>query len=274
MKKIFNPLRKRIGRGLLPPYPEASSHLQRVFYCHVPKCAGSSIASGIYDSLYRNHTVGRFGIDLEASQTGANCLELDMMKVREIVLSYELSIPANYFGAGHCYCRPQLVESFLHDWDFLTVLRNPVERWVSEFVYNTYKDLEWAKNKLSLEDYLCSPVGQETARKFLYYFSDYSGEIAQDTRRLVKQSIDNLSNFSVVGSLSHIEEWEEALFKKFQINKKTKSVNKSPQNELKNKILDSKELTGEIQRLCADDILIYEGFFDSVADGKGVYVRE
>jgi len=66
-------------------------------------------------------------------------LQVPLMWAREVYLSFHLADHQNIFGSGHGYCRPSVVGAFKEEWAFVIVLRNPIDRWISRYVYNTYK---------------------------------------------------------------------------------------------------------------------------------------
>ncbi len=169
LKKILNIMLK----GEVNQVP--ADQMSKVYFCHVPKCAGSAITSALYKGLYRGYRVSRFGIDLLASSRCADAVDFDMMDVRKVILAYNLSLSHNHFGAAHCFCPPNIIATFENTWNFVTILRDPVERWISEYVYNRYKnDTLWGKSNLDIEEYLRSYKGRKSGQSYLYYFSSIS----------------------------------------------------------------------------------------------------
>jgi len=65
-------------------------------------------------------------------------LQVPPMWAREIYLPFHLTDHQNVFGSGHGYYRPSVVEAFKEEWAFMTVLKNPIDRWISHYIY-TYK---------------------------------------------------------------------------------------------------------------------------------------
>ena len=79
-------------------------------------------------------------VSLGASRAAADLIGSEMMDLRETVLIYKLAERRVKFISGHIVCRPKTRSKFEQEWRFVTVLRDPVKRWVSEFVYNTVRD--------------------------------------------------------------------------------------------------------------------------------------
>jgi len=174
---------------------------KRIFFCHVPKCAGTSLSRAIARQAYPAYQavlIPNFSVRLEAAKDASTIFALPKVEARQIILCYHLALDRYKFGTGHVYCRPKLVDAYRKKWHFVTILRNPVDRWISEYAYNTFKASNWAKNELSLEDYIQSEKGRGTAESFLRYFSSIPYPYSGDPQLYVDEAIDNLSRFSVV----------------------------------------------------------------------------
>ena len=204
MNAIVRQFRSSIARRVAPrplPLKVSEDRYPRIHFCHVPKCAGIAVASSIWNKVYPDGVVDRFTIELKASQSAAQALGVTMMRAREIILAYHLANPQYFFGTAHSYCSPNLVDEFVTDWNFVTMLRNPIERWISEYVYLTYKaDDSWARNRMSLEEYLDSETAVFTGNSFLRYFSTFPDSTSGVTPRHVDEALETLSKFRVVGA--------------------------------------------------------------------------
>lgn len=236
--------------------------LPRIYFCHIPKCAGSSIASAIWEQIYSSAAVDGFGIEQVASQRASKALKISMMRTRETVLAYNLSIKSNYFGRGHSYCRPSLVEEFSNDWSFITILRHPVERWISEYVYNTHKHSSWVKNEVPLNEYLESKKGIATGQYLLRYFSNFSGDVHVNPSIYVDEALDNLSRFSVVGILDNLDEWVFRMNRCFGVSLDIPKVNVSPKNDVAGYIRSDAKVIKKIEKLCKYDLDLYHRYIE------------
>ena len=251
---IAGKVRRKFRRRL----NQMSGDAPRIFFCHVPKCAGVAITAQIWQSVFDGHNVSTFNVDLNGSLRASKLFSMDRMKVRELILAYNLAIPQNHFGTGHVSCRPDLVENFMDEWNFITILRNPVDRWISEYVYNTYKKSDWAKNTLSIEEYVESERGRITAISFVRYFSSMPENYAENLDEFVDEAIMNLGRFSVLGTVENLDRWCEKFRERY---KKTISIppkNISPNVEVAAKIRSNPSLMKKIQRLCEPDTRIYQ----------------
>ena len=241
---------------------EGGVAIPKIFFCHVPKCAGSSIVSAVWNQVYSGYSVAKFEIEQEPSKKSARVLDTSMMRARETILAYNLSMNRNYFGRGHCYCRPKLVREFGAEWDFVTILRNPVDRWISEYIYNTFKASSWARNDLQLSEYLESKKGYATGRYLIRYFSNYSNDHRTNPYDYVDEALENLSHFSVVGTLESLDIWEARMNQRYGVTLDIPKMNVSPRSQEAEKIKSNAKLMEKIQELCKYDMEIYRKYLE------------
>lgn len=233
----------------------------KICYSHVPKCAGVSVRRAIRKQCFKLHErllIDSFGVNLEASGRVSKITCRPMRDIREELLAYALSLPKYKFASGHIACRPRLVEEFHKTWNFVTVLRNPVDRWISEYIYNTYKTSSWAKNTLPIEEYVESEKGRASGMSYLLYFSNIPEEFVGNMQPYINEALDNLSRFPVVGIYEDMEnfvgQFELAFGKRLRIQQ----INVSPKSELKQRITEDKVLMDKIEELCEADRHVYQ----------------
>ena len=232
----------------------------RICYSHVPKCAGVAVSRSIAGQAFswrERKFVPNFSIDLRASSRAAAATSRSMMELREDLLAYALAQERYKFVSAHVGARPCLVEAFRDRWHFVTLLRNPVDRWISEFVYNTHKSSSWARNPLSIEDYLGTPAARTTATSFLRYFSNMPEEFEGEPEPYEDEAVANLSTFTVVGFLEEMDAFIGDFQKVFGTRLKIPRRNESPRSDLKERIRSEPGLMDGINNLCAVDTRIY-----------------
>jgi hypothetical protein len=235
----------------------------KIFFCHVPKCAGTALSQAIAQQAYPLHQVllvPRFSFDLEAVQSASTVCSLPKVDVRQVILSYNLASSKYRYGKGHVYCRPRLVDTYRNEWHFVTILRNPVDRWISEYTYNTYKSHHWAKNTLSLQDYIQSEKGKGTAESFLRYFSSIPYPYSGDPKVYIDEAIENLKRFSVIGTVERFDEWCKSFETVFGRKLTIPRINASPKKEVSEQIKNDAFVMDKVASLCDSDMQIYKYF--------------
>lgn len=253
---------KLIKRRLYFEPKSPDKELPKIFNCHIPKCAGTAISAEMLNRLYKGYNVGSFRIVPEATLNSANMFSINMMRAREIILSYNLSDPHNYFGTGHVACRPLFVKSFNNDWNFITILRNPINRWVSEYVYNTFKKDNWYKNTLPIDEYIKSESGKITGISFLRYFSTMPENYTEGFNEFIEEAINNLNQFSIVGIFEDLDSFSSMFSEQFNKKLYIKKKNESPNNQASDDIKSNKVIMKQIEQLCEPDIRIYNHFLN------------
>jgi hypothetical protein len=160
------------------------------------------------------------------------------------------------------------VDHFSHEWNFVTILRNPVERWISEYVYNTYKKEEWMKNLLPIEEYLESEAAILSGTTFLRYFSNIPSGYVGKVDRYVKETIANLERFSIVGDINNLDGWCKSFKARFDRKITIKRENASPNQKIADDIRSNDSLMNKITKLCEPDLAVYEKLGRQMATGE------
>ena len=244
------------------------SRYPKVFFCHIPKCAGVSLSNAIHASLYPTlfkATRLSSNIDLAGSKVSSELLDIDMTVAREVQLAFLLSDKYKKFITGHCPARPSIVSKFEHNWRFITVLRNPQKRFVSEFVYNKFKESTWGRHDENIENYLESNFAKHSATTYARYFSKFNDadQILKNKDEAIESSVKNLKKFSVVGTLENLNEWEEKFNSFFNTRISIENRNSSPNKELSQELYNNERITKKIEALNIVDNAIYEAVRDN-----------
>ncbi|AGP84009.1 sulfotransferase family 2 domain-containing protein [Alteromonas mediterranea] len=245
------------------------SRYPKVFFCHIPKCAGVSLSNAIHSSLYPalfKATRLSSNIDLQGSKVSSELLDIDMTVAREVQLTFFLSDKYKKFITGHCPARPSIVSKFEDNWRFITVLRDPHKRFVSEFVYNKFKESDWGRHEEDIESYLESKFAKHSATTYARYFSKFHDvdQILQNKDEAIESSIKNLKKFSVVGTLENLSEWETKFNSFFETKIRIANKNSSPNKELSQELYKDERITKKIEELNIVDNAIYEAVRDNI----------
>lgn len=232
----------------------------KICFCHVPKCAGTALVAALqnYYSPLDRLLFPNFYMNLAASGEAAEATSEAMTQVRENVLAYALATGRYKYAGGHVPCRPKLVATFRDRWNFITVLRDPVERWLSGYVYDRYKTESWSKTGMEIEEYLRSDAGVVSGRAYLWYFSNMPDDASvRDFEPYVEEAVENLQQFALVGAMENMAALAEGFGRVFGKPLKISSVNRSPNPGGKQDIRQNTALMEHIREVCRPDMVLY-----------------
>ena len=217
---------------------------QKIIFVHVPKCGGTSL-----DALIKKKIrINRFRVDASASFKTAERIDEEVEGVRNVLLNYAVFQGYKYI-TGHCYMHNP--EQF-GEYKIVTVLRDPVLRFVSHYLYNRYKTHS-AHDTINLDfkDFINSDLAKSYGDLYCRYFS---------ANRTVADSISTLKKFSYVGILENLTPVTSYISEELNVRGKIKKQNRNPTKSNK----ESQEILAkykeEILKLCCDDIEIYNHF--------------
>ena len=172
--------------------------------------------------------MGFCGLNARAASSVSDYLQLDSYDYRRTLLAYELEKDTSPFVYGHFPFSIKVFDQHQNQWDFVTLLRNPIDRWYSEYFYNRYKSFEYAKTELDVEAYLEAPEGLAKTMAFLNFFVERDNILLAPTQSEVETAIQNLSRFTVVGTLENLEGFSQQIKDKLGRKPVFFRTNKSP----------------------------------------------
>lgn len=141
MKFRINPLIRRAAGKSLRTLDRMFTVQQRVAFIHIPKCAGKSVAAAIHNAM---GSLLEPWINSRHARLAVNSVLPDNVKsenveatalYRNYLLAYFLHSGRKLIY-GHLPVSRQLVEAFKKEVAFVTVLRDPVARWKSNYIYD------------------------------------------------------------------------------------------------------------------------------------------
>ncbi|MDH3707215.1 MAG: sulfotransferase family protein, partial [Acidimicrobiia bacterium] len=114
--------------------------MKPVVFFHVMKCGGTSVRAGLAQGIADDPTgPDVFELDGQVALEAAGGRHPDNWRFRDSLLLYVLLAGEPKLVQGHFRYRDRYVE-YLDRCSFVTVLRNPVDRFISLYRYRRYKD--------------------------------------------------------------------------------------------------------------------------------------
>jgi hypothetical protein len=255
-----------------------------IAFHHVPKCGGSSLSrafrlrflfsqvkieeSAAYPAgCYLSGQSPPVG---DSSAPATPEAERELQRFKGALFAYLLADDVKYVQ-GHVHFDRRLYEAYRHSHRFVTLLRDPVERYLSQYYYDFGRN---NRNRIDvpLETFVDTPRGIATGRVFLNYFGETHREGLTEARH-VDRAKANLELFTVTGLLDELDVFAEQVRHRLGVKLRIGHVNKG--HRRRQPISD--ELRGRIRERCAVDIEIYAHARlqrELTGSGQGVLVEE
>jgi hypothetical protein len=179
--------------------------------------------------------------------------------IRTDLLNYHLALPGPNCLVGHYRLSRETIEKYKNEWDFITVIRNPVDRWYSHYFYNKNTDSIFNID-MELDEFV------ETERALSLgseYVSVITGE--RDLNKLrsqeyIEETISILKYFSVVGSLENLEKFGNDFRKKFGKSLHISHLNITPKEKKRGWENIPDVIHKKVIQICHPDIEVYKSF--------------
>ncbi len=252
-------LLRRAYRTLRPAAAQVEQprpDLPRLFFLHVPKCGGTSVDKALR-RVYQGAGYRTEHLDPFASLKAAELANIRMRPCRDHLLYYHMAQKNMRYLGGH-FSYSDTARAAFADWRYVTLLREPVTRWLSGYFYNKYKQGDHFRVATSLDTYLDSRQALVAGRLYAAKLtSDLPIEEA-GTDEAIEQAIANLQRFDAVGLLERLPTFAQDCQALIGVPIPVEHHNRSPRSEAE----QHEEVTGEalerIRALCAPDLRVYE----------------
>lgn len=206
----------------------------KIVFHHIPKCGGQSIVSGLALTYYPWQILryGRKGfpavLNAKATQEISPLFGIENYQYRRQILSYFLAKNDSNFVGGHYPFSQIAYQAYKDNWTFVTLFRDPVKRWYSEYYWNRYKDHEYAKTELDIEEYLESKQGRMNTRSYTNFLHECETPDSQPNDKELQGALTALECFDVLGCLEDLNKFRADMKAKFGRKPYFRKKNTSP----------------------------------------------
>lgn len=225
-----------------------------VVFHHVPKCAGTSVSRAL-----------RFRYAL-SQQSIASIATVDVLKLRaghkswsqerhaaevrqlRLDLLHYFMWQGHAFIGGHVPFSRAAYQQYCGRYRFITVLREPEQRFVSHYFFNLNRD-HHAKITLPLDEYLETEDARRAASVYSEYFSSNSSP---------DEAIRNLALFDLIGFVDQLDDFRMALKHTLGVTIPASRQRAATVPTSERMAEFSPSVRARITELCATDRRIYE----------------
>ena len=222
--------------------------MPRIIYIHVPNCGGSSFGAAL--RLRFIATQATIQLDQGNPQlTGLDYVQSDYTS-RQLQLENLISRGFKMV-AGHVQYDPNLHRNAGRAYTYVTVLRDPVTRFVSHFRYLQRRHPNHDRPN-QLAAFLRTNEAAHIASQYQFYFAGRKHRDTYDPSAILAEASTNLRHFDVVGDLSA----PDAFWRKLERVCRT-PLPRLKRNTAPEPTIVPANLRPEIEAICATDIAIY-----------------
>lgn len=250
----------------------------KVAFVHIAKCGGSSVDFALRSALAApgQHRIDRqqsisssmasFTGDITTLQGSCQFSEHHAAHLQKI-FSYYLQENWQYIS-GHITITEDLIKQFKDQYAFITILRDPVERFISNYIFNKLTNTKaiMLPNSLTTDnvineakEILNSKRGWQMANSPTMYLTGRYPKDKDDAKAMQLEVANNLAQFKVVGFLDNLTAFEQDCAKltgrAINIGQRntTDKLNSTEQVEVKATLkafFSEKETQKTVQNLC------------------------
>ena len=249
---------------------------RRIVFTHIPKCAGTSVGQAISHTVhpfsrhtlnYRAaHAAGQLLTDRKVTTSGLG----DDLPYLQFLLCYQISRGFRYIG-GHYPVSKQVLQVYSDQYRFVTLLRDPVERWKSEFIFQSgLRGHTETARAMSIEDefdgIVSSNLGLLMGTMMCSMLTSQYPATANEAANLVEAAGETLAMYSVVGTVDKMDgfqaDFERVANVRIKVPRKNQSHNlyrghNQQRLSLIKDFLNREDTGAVITRLCAADMSLF-----------------
>jgi hypothetical protein len=246
---------KRSLPGSAPKHPSV--------FLHMPKCGGTSLSEAMYATVPFHERIGV--IDAVSSRRAAAMLhfgknepflcheDLDtgqmVFNVREGMLLQHMAWNTMLIH-GHVFWSEQAEQHFGQTYKYVTLLRDPVARTISNYRMSQRAGLTTA----DVDAYLAGNVAKRHARVYLRYLTGQN-DIADDAMDdAITKAKERLTRFAIIGFLDQTDEFLRQYRTLFGVKLRLAQLNAAPDRPPDY----TDDQMQRIRALCAPDIALYD----------------
>lgn len=247
---------KRVLEERLTPHP--------VVFHHVPKCGGTSVGR----ALRQKYILSQATVTPEESfrafeaftgRTDREQMLIDVLDLREQMMLYHLFEGVRCVSL-HVRFSNVAYETFKDTYKFITILREPVSRFISHYYWSHNKPHAHARIDEDFEAFLDTDRAKRLGASYVEYYGGLHKDADIRSPEAINAAIENLKKFDVVGRLDDLNGFKADLKAKLGASIKIGHENKGKRSVTANFGRVSEQHEQKIRDLCQPDMKVWNGF--------------
>jgi hypothetical protein len=235
----------------------------RIVFHHIPKCGGNSVGKALPKRyLLSRRTISPLetlrAVDAVRNGQKSTSQQFNNYQFRQTLFLY-LLLKGYHFIWGHVEFNETAFSMFKKKYYFITILRDPVDRYISNYFYDQSYDADNPfRINCELIDFVKMERGIHFGRRYCEYFSGIPLTDQFDVDTAVHLAKKNLHKFSIVGFIEKPGDFSEKFKKLTGYKIRLGHKNKGPVRRHVIERTVQPEIREHIRKICAPDIEIYE----------------
>ena len=203
-------------------------------------------------------------LDPTASRIVAESEAIPMLPLRRTLIAYELAKQGDHrFISGHWPVDQAMLKKNAEHWSFMTILRDPVDRWLSNYFFNRHRqqDRDHFGTSLDLEAYLETSDAIENGKLYLA-FANGGNFPDGDPTKAMADAISVYKQFHLIGTMDDLDAFLDEFESRWHIRPQMEQNNASPASRSVRDAALSQSVLQRIEDICAPDRAIYAAIRD------------
>ncbi|TMM46743.1 sulfotransferase family 2 domain-containing protein [Qipengyuania marisflavi] len=237
---------------------------QRFVYHHIAKCGGTSVGRALRKRYLLSQATVTPEETFRAFQafTGRNDrvdMMVDVFDLREQMLLYHMFHDVRGLSL-HVRFSNIAWEHFKDRYKFITILREPVKRFVSHYHWSHGKSGAFGRIEEDFEPFLDTERARLVGATFVENLCGLPKEIPSYSDEAVAAAIANLDKFAVVGDLADLPRFETDIRRELGVKVKIGHENARSRTAVRRNELDDPVIRAKVEALCAPDIAVWNAY--------------
>lgn len=234
----------------------------KICFIHVPKCGGTYVGELLKKQYAAKKLYKKFksvNIDAKSSKHTALFFDEEVQYFRNKLASYYLNKKNLDFFEGHVSLGRFVLSHYANTWSFLSLIRDPVSRFFSQYFYASNKESDHEKIYLTLDEWIKSYSAKNFGMLYTNYFAYELNNNKFNVSDKINRAKENMYNYYHIGFTENIKQFIAQnnlnIFSRLSYRISFTRTNKNP---IKNYMRSVTEVQRrKVEELCKPDIEIY-----------------